>query len=38
MQRRNVRVDIPNFKYVRVRHDEGNYDMLSSIKAFADVS
>ena len=34
---RNVRVDIPYYKYVEVPHDDGDCNMLACMKAFADV-
>ena len=34
---RNVRVEIPYYKYTEVMHDEGECDMLASMKAFHDV-
>ncbi len=34
---RNVRVETPYFKYLEVRHDEGDCDMLACMKAFAEV-
>ena len=34
---RNVRVDIPYYKYLEVRHDTGDCDMLACMKAFAEV-
>jgi mannonate dehydratase len=34
---RNVRVDVPYYKYLEVRHDQGDCDMLACMKAFAEV-
>jgi len=34
---RNVRVDVPYYKYLEVMHDEGDCDMLGCMKAFAEV-
>ena len=34
---RNVRVDVPYYKYLEVRHDAGDCDMLASMKAFQQV-
>ena len=34
---RNVRVEVPYFKYVEVPHDAGDCNMLACMKAFAEV-
>ncbi len=34
---RNVRVDTPYYKYLEVRHDEGDCNMLACMKAFKEV-
>ncbi len=34
---RNVRVDVPYYKYLEVPHDAGDCDMLACMKAFAEV-
>ena len=34
---RNVRVEVPYYKYLEVFHDEGECDMLACMKAFAEV-
>ncbi len=34
---RNVRVDIPYYKYLEVRHDAGDCNMLACMQAFSDV-
>jgi mannonate dehydratase len=34
---RNVRVDVPYYKYLEVRHDAGDCDMVACMKAFAEV-
>ena len=34
---RNVRVEVPYYKYLEVRHDAGDCDMLACMKAFAEV-
>lgn len=34
---RNVRVDTPYFKYLEVRHDEGDCNMLACMRAFQEV-
>lgn len=34
---RNVRVEVPYYKYVEVFHDEGDCDMLACMKAFHEV-
>ena len=34
---RNVKVDVPRFKYVEVFHDEGDCDMFACIQAFHEV-
>jgi mannonate dehydratase len=34
---RNVRVEVPYYKYLEVRHDEGDCDMLACMKAFQQV-
>ena len=34
---RNVRVEVPYFKYLEVRHDAGDCDMVACMKAFAEV-
>jgi mannonate dehydratase len=34
---RNVRVEVPYYKYVEVFHDEGDCDMLGCLRAFLEV-
>jgi mannonate dehydratase len=34
---RNVRVEVPRFKYVEVFHDEGDCDMFACVQAFHEV-
>ncbi len=34
---RNVRVDVPYYKYLEVMHDEGDCNMLACMKTFAEV-